>query len=82
MRYLSVAVGSRQLEHTLAIGDNYNDLCLLQLVDRGLTIEPKHPALLQSANIFEIESLDAALAFIHPKADRATAAADGATITP
>jgi len=80
MRYLSAAVGSTQLEHTLAIGDNYNDLCLLQLVDRGLTIEPKHPALLQSANIFEIESLNAALAFIHPKADGATAAADGATI--
>ena len=42
---------------TIAIGDNLNDLCLLQQVDQGYIIEPKHPDMRQD-KLIEIHSFD------------------------
>lgn len=52
------------LETVWAVGDNFNDLGMLQLADRAFVIEPKAPGLAREADATRIDSFDALSALI------------------
>lgn len=58
LRYLT-STGRNSFDHIIAVGDNYNDLCMLEYADTGLAIDPKHPILLRSRRVTPISQIEA-----------------------
>ncbi len=71
LRYMINGERSDKLEHVIAVGDSANDLCLLELADCGLTIEPRHPALNQSSRVTELHAMSDVLKHMRPPAIQA-----------
>ena len=72
LRYVRASVGREHLEHVVAVGDNENDVCLLELADAGFTIDPKHPALLRNQCIVELNDFSALARHARTDATRST----------
>jgi len=52
------------INHTWAVGDNFNDLELLRLADQAFAIDPKSPALTNDPKIKVVTSFDELLALL------------------
>jgi glucosyl-3-phosphoglycerate synthase len=81
LRRFRAEAGEPPLAEVWAVGDNLNDLGLLQLADRAFAIEPKAEALRRAPGVQVIAGFDELLALV-PSPDPAPAPAVAATPQP